>query len=160
MNQNEAMQKMQEVLAQEEALVLEHFTNEDALMLGLEMIEKAKRENKAIAIDITRHNHRLFHAALEGTSADNDRWIARKQANCYQFGHSSLFLHYKLQKDQMSYEEKYALSSADFADVGGAMPVYVKSVGLVGAVGVSGLAHTDDHNFVRESLQWLKEKQN
>lgn len=158
MNQ-EAIAKMKELEAEECRLTLTSFTNDDALTLGNYMVEKAKKENKAIAIDITRHNHCLFHAALPGTTPDNDRWIARKQANCYQFAHSSLFMHYKLKRDDTTYEEKYALSSADFADVGGAIPVFVDSVGLVGAVGVSGLAHTEDHAFVKESLLWLKEQQ-
>ena len=29
-------------------------------------------------IDIRRHGHQLFHAALPGTTPDNDRWIERK----------------------------------------------------------------------------------
>ena len=41
-------------------------------------VETARRENKVVTIDVTVNGQQLFHAALPGTSPDNDQWVQRK----------------------------------------------------------------------------------
>src|SRR6476661_4756929 len=63
---------------QERRLQFTRFTNDDAWALGSLLVTMARDRELPIAIDIRRHGHQLFHAALPGTHPDNDRWIERK----------------------------------------------------------------------------------
>ena len=69
---------MKEIDEQEARLRFDSFTNEDALTIGLMLVEKAKEESRKIAIDIARSGQQIFRYAFEGTSPDNDFWIAGK----------------------------------------------------------------------------------
>src|SRR5207253_4667884 len=69
----------QRVEAEERELVFERFTNDDALELGLLLVEKARSRQLAIAIDVERGGQRLFHFAAAGTTPDNAAWIERKK---------------------------------------------------------------------------------
>jgi uncharacterized protein (UPF0303 family) len=64
--------------AQERQLTFTRFDNTDAWRLGSAMVAAATKRSLPITIDIRRHGHQLFHAALPGTAPDNDAWIERK----------------------------------------------------------------------------------
>ncbi len=67
-----------ELTAEEEELQLSRFTNDDAWALGSALVARGQAERLPIAIEVSRHSHQLFHAALTGATPDNDAWIARK----------------------------------------------------------------------------------
>ena len=69
----------QRVEADERELVFDAFTNDDALELGLSLVERARQRQLAIAIDVERSGQRLFHFAAAGTTPDNAAWIERKK---------------------------------------------------------------------------------
>jgi uncharacterized protein (UPF0303 family) len=64
---------------QEEKCEFTSFTSEDALQLGLLLIENVKPYKKSVVIDITLNGHQLFRYAMNGTSKDNDEWVRRKK---------------------------------------------------------------------------------
>jgi uncharacterized protein (UPF0303 family) len=64
--------------AQERSLVFTRFDNADAWRLGSAMVAAATERELAVTIDIRRHGQQLFHAALPGTTPENDSWIERK----------------------------------------------------------------------------------
>jgi uncharacterized protein (UPF0303 family) len=137
---------------QEEVLQFTEFTNETALALGLALVETARGEGKSVTIDICRNGQQLFHCALPGTSADNDEWIKRKNRVVNRFGHSSFFMGIYYKSKDSTIQESAYLDPNRFAPHGGAFPITVRNVGLVGTVTVSGLPQEEDHDLVVRAL--------
>ena len=144
---------LDELAAEEAELQFAAFTEDDAWTLGSAMVATARAASAPVAIDITRHGHQLFHAALPGSSPDNDRWIERKARVVDRFGHSSLYMRTLCARDGSTLEEKFLLDGREFAAHGGAFPLLVRGVGPVGTVVVSGLPQVDDHRMVVAALR-------
>jgi uncharacterized protein (UPF0303 family) len=136
----------EELLAQEAELQFERFDNDTALALGQALVAAARQADLAVTVDVRRGEQQLFHAALAGTAADNDAWIERKNRVVRRFGHSSFYVGTLLGDATM--EEKFLLDGTRFAAHGGAFPVIVRDVGMVGTVTVSGLPQVEDHRLV------------
>lgn len=147
-----------ELKKQEEILQFTEFTSDTALQIGMRLIEKAKKENFAITIDITRSGHQLFHYAFEGTTPDNDAWIIRKNRVVNRFHTSSLYIGTKLKFDSKTIEEKYHISSQEYCPYGGAFPIIIKNVGVVGTISSSGIKQITEHNLIVEVLSEFLQK--
>ncbi|MCR8633056.1 heme-degrading domain-containing protein [Paenibacillus radicis (ex Xue et al. 2023)] len=146
-------QQLESLLQEEEQLQFTQFTNEMAFQIGCTMVERMKLENKHITIDITRNGQQLFHYAFPKTSADNDQWVRRKGNVATRFGHSSHYISTYLKSIQKNIQERYYVDPADYAASGGAFPIIVKDVGVVGAIAVSGLAQEEDHSLVTSVIK-------
>ena len=142
-----------ELAAEEEELRFDSFTNDDAWDLGAALVAAARRDGAPVAVDVSRHGHQLFHAALPGTSPDNDSWIERKTRVVHRFGHSSLYVRQASIERGTTFEAEFGLDPALYAAHGGAFPVVVRSVGPVGAVVVSGLPQLEDHRMVVAAIR-------
>ncbi|WP_409496597.1 heme-degrading domain-containing protein [Amycolatopsis sp. cmx-11-12] len=139
--------------AQEERLVFRRFDNETALELGAHLLAAARDRALPVTISVRRGGQRLFHAALPGTSADNDAWIDRKSRVVDRYGHSSFLVGERFRAKGTTFEADSRLDPDLYAAHGGVFPVIVDGVGPVGTVGVSGLPQADDHAFVVEQLE-------
>ena len=144
---------IEELKSQEEQLQFQKFNSETALELGLILVELAKSAKQVITIDITRNGHQLFHYACEGTGPDNDQWIIRKNRVVNRFNKSSLLVGANLRNSGKTMEETYLLSSLEFAAHGGAFPIRIKEVGVVGTITVSGLPQVEDHALVVKAIR-------
>ena len=144
---------MAELVAQEQRLHFTRFDNDDAWRLGCLLVEIARERSLAVTVDVRRGEQQLFHCALPGTSADNDAWIERKIRVVRRFGSSSYLVGQKFRDQGSSVEEKSRLDPDRYAAHGGAFPVLVAGVGLVGTVAVSGLPQLEDHLLVVEALE-------
>lgn len=143
--------KLEAIKKQEEMLQFEHFSNEDAISIGLKIIELAKRAGKGVAIDISRNRVTLFHAAMDGTNGTNELWMKRKKNTIYFFENSSL--NYQTETDLDNKEIiKSGLNNIEYASAGGAFPVKLKGTGFVGAVIVSGLKGAEDHDLAAHAI--------
>ncbi len=120
------MAELDDLLREERELQVETFTNDDAWWLGIRLV---------------------------GTAADDDAWIERKVAVVRRFGHSSLYVCRALQAEGRTIQEKFLLDEAEYAPHGGAFPITVRGVGVVGVVTVSGLSQEEDHQLVVEVLR-------
>jgi uncharacterized protein (UPF0303 family) len=137
----------------EQRLRLPGFDNDDAWRLGIVLVEIAAARRAPVTIDLRRGVQQLFHYALPGTNADNDAWIRRKTAVVDRFGSSSFLVGRRCVADGSTFEEQFRLDRDQFAAHGGAFPVLVRGVGMVGTVAVSGLPEAEDHELVVEGLE-------
>jgi len=142
-----------ELEAQEARLQLTRFDNDDAWRLGSLLVQLCREGGHPVAIDIRRGEQQLFHYALPGSSADNDAWIERKIRVVRRYGESSYLVGQRFRDNGGSFEEKSRLDPDRFAAHGGAFPLRVVDVGVVGTVAVSGLPQIADHLLVVAALE-------
>ena len=141
------------LLEQERRIQFRAFTNATAWQVGAQLAERGRAEQLPITIDICRNGQQLFHYALPETSADNDMWIVRKNRVVNRFGHSSYYMGTLLKSLDSTIEEKFLLDPREYAAHGGAFPIIIAEVGVVGTVTVSGLAQSADHQLVVSALE-------
>jgi uncharacterized protein (UPF0303 family) len=146
-------QELKRVEAEERELVLPSFDHDDALELGLAIVEKARARSLPIAVDIERCGQRLFHVAMPGSAPDNAHWIERKKRLVNRTFQSSYATGLRLRVQQRTLAEMLYLDEKDYAPHGGCVPVVVRGVGFVGTVTVSGLPQREDHELAVEALR-------
>jgi len=146
-------EELRRVEAEERELVLESLDNDDALELGLSLVELARTRQLPIAIDVERSGQRLFHAAMPGAAPDNFHWIERKKRLVNRTYHSSYATGLKLRVKQRTLAEEMYLDERDYAPHGGCLPLVVRRVGFVGTLTISGLPQRDDHLLAVEALR-------
>ena len=144
---------LSELAAQETELQLPGFPTAAAWPLGSPLVARPQAEQLPVAIEISRHSHQLFHAALPGATPDNDTWIARKAATVHRFGHSSLYVGQRSREAGTTFEAEFGLDPQQYIAHGGGFPVIVRDVGPVGVVVVSGLPQVEDHAMVVAALR-------
>ena len=137
----------------EQRLVFTRFDNADAWHLGCLLVDLATGRDLPIAVDIRRGTQQLFHAELPGSTADNDGWIARKVRAVERYGASSYLVGRRLAAKGQTLDAAMGVDPALFAAHGGAFPIRVPEVGVVGVVTVSGLPQADDHALVVEAVE-------
>lgn len=146
-------QELHRVEAEERELVLDSFDNEDALDLGLALVEKARAGKLPIAVDVERCGQRLFHAAMPGSAPDNAHWIERKKRLVNRTFHSSYSTGLRLRVEQKTLAALMYLDENEYAPHGGCVPLVVAGVGFVGTVTVSGLPQREDHALAVATLR-------
>ncbi|GAB2482928.1 heme-degrading domain-containing protein [Promicromonospora xylanilytica] len=144
-----------EVEAQEAELALTTFTHDQAWRLGVRLVELATERDLSVTVDIRKGTQQVFHAARPGTTPDNDSWIERKVRVVYRFGASSYLVGLRARAKDRDFNADHGLAFQEYSAHGGAFPVRVEGVGIVGVVTVSGLAQQDDHALVVEALREL-----
>lgn len=144
---------LKQLLQEEQEIQFGKFNENTAWKIGCLLVEHSMREGLPVTIDITRGEHQLFHASLQGTSPDNDEWIKRKVRLVYRLGHSSYYMGQLLKSKGKAIEEAYLISESQYAPHGGCFPIIVKDVGVIGTVTVSGLQQEEDHKLVVQTLR-------
>ena len=102
--------------AQEARLILNRFTEDDALALGQILVDLARKDHLGVVIDIRTPNRTLFHAALPGSAPINDNW-ARRKSNTVLATHKSSLLNHFENAESSSTLGKHGLDHADDAEV-------------------------------------------
>jgi len=138
---------------QQERLQFTTFTHDDAWRLGSLLVGLAQERSLGITIDITKGDQQVFHAAMPGTTADNDDWIARKIRTVRRYAASSFLVGRRHVAAGTNFTEVTGLPLALYAAHGGCFPIVIRDAGLVGTVTVSGLPQADDHALVVEALE-------
>lgn len=138
---------------QERRLVFPRFSYEDAWILGNILVKLGMERDLPIAIDIMRGEQKMFHAALPGSTANNDSWIDRKARVVREHGESSLLVGARARLKGKPFEEQPVNDPRLQAAAGGCFPVNLAGSGTVGTVAVSGLPQYDDHALVVEAIE-------
>ncbi|MET8712164.1 heme-degrading domain-containing protein [Streptomyces sp. NPDC004735] len=142
-----------ELIAQERRLTLPRFGYDDAYALGGLLVELARERHAPVAIDIRRGGQQMFHAALPGSSADNDAWIDRKRRVVERYGESSYLVGTRFRAKGTTFEQSSRLDPDTYAAHGGSFPIAVEGAGMIGSVTVSGLPQAEDHALVVRALE-------
>jgi uncharacterized protein (UPF0303 family) len=137
----------------ERRLTFDRFDHPDAWALGRLLVEMATGRELPVAVDVRRGRQQMFHAALPGSVADNDEWIRRKVRVVERYGASSYLVGRRLAAQGKVLDAGMGVDPARYAAHGGAFPVRVPHVGVVGVVTVSGLPQADDHALVVEAIE-------
>lgn len=143
----------------EHSTALPKFSDEIAFDLGTFIRSQARKlfPNKCITIDITLPNrHCLFRCtSINGSSLDNDNWVERKQNTVFKFNHSTYFI--RMKKGSIPLEERFFISSKEYAFHGGAVPIYLENVTFpIGCLTISGLKQDEDHFLATSALLEFK----
>lgn len=136
---------MRNVIAQEKEFVFETFTNKDALIFGLKVLEIVEKEQlKNVRIRVKYDGDIVFQYMMDGKKGDI--WLNRKEKTVMESGHSSLYV--------FEHESEYAYmkDNDDYAVCGGGFPIIVNGE-LKGCFITSGLAHEEDHDLIIKALK-------
>jgi uncharacterized protein (UPF0303 family) len=139
--------------AEHEELQFLRFGFDEAWEIGQNLVAQARSDKLPIAVDVSLNGQTIFHVGLPGSSPDNDQWLLRKSRIVQRFHQSSLFFATQLRVKGRTLPGDYGISLAEYAASGGAFPVRVRDVGVVGSIAVSGLKDTEDHRMVVEAIR-------
>lgn len=142
---------LETVLVQEEALQFDHFTAEDGWRLGSLVREHVLRHGGNAAVDVTAFGVQLFRATVGIATPNNTRWIHRKAAVVMETWKSSLRMLLEMHLSGRTLEE-FGLRVEDYVLSGGSFPIRLRGQGVVGAVTVSGLPQTHDHQMAVDAV--------
>lgn len=145
-----------QIKEEEESVGFTRFDYRDAWQVGTRLVELSAERRHPVAVGIVFGEQRVFQAALVGSSAENDDWLARKFRVVAKHDSSSYAVKCLSHSSGTDYYAETGYSPADFALSGGAVPLRVNG-SLIGAVGVSGLREEDDHALVIEVLRGYAE---
>ncbi len=152
---NQEISNPQEMLAtivtQEETLRLQRFTAQDGWQLGLAARELAIAHGGSVAVDVTIGNVQVFRCTVGMATPNNARWIRRKTNVVMDSWKSSLRVMLELQQSGRTMAE-FGWSNEDFVLSGGGFPLHVLGMGVVGAITLSGLPQTHDHQLAVDAL--------
>lgn len=143
-----------ELMAEQADLIFPRFAESEAWALGNILVGLASAGAMPVVINIRTANRTLFHAALPGSAGLNDLWARRKSNTALLFQEPSMLVTTRL-RDRGETLDKHGLDTADHADSGGAVPIVVAGVGVVGVATVSGLPQLDDHKLVVRGIRAL-----
>ena len=137
---------------QERKLRFAHFSNKDALDLGLFITNRIYQDEMALAVAIRRLNGTIIYQHLtDGTNHINQNWMERKFQTVSYFERSSLGA-WALEALSGETVDVHGLSKSDFVFVGGGFPIRLQTGEMVAVLTVSNLYHVDDHRFIVKVL--------
>jgi uncharacterized protein (UPF0303 family) len=146
-----------DLMKQEEEFSFSSFNNDDAIALGQEMLKIATSQKAPVIVQVRIGQQIIFHAALTGSSTENDWWINRKARVVEKFNHSSMYVRVSFEEKNQTFEEHSGLDNELYAAHGGGFPIIVTGQGVVGVALVSGLPQVEDHKMIIQGLTNFKQ---
>jgi len=147
-----------QLLSQEKELALNSFSNEDAILLGQEILKLALAQKAPVIVEVRNLENTLFKASLTGSNSENEWWIKRKCRVVEKFQHSSMYVRVMFEEKHETFEEHSGLPDEEYAAHGGGFPIFLNNGALVGIAAVSGLPQVEDHNMLVKGIQEFLKK--
>ena len=156
---SEPAERIAAIDAADLGLKMSRFTADDAWALGSHLRAVAAHRKAPVAILIrSSSGATLFAASLDGASADNSKWAARKVATALWFERCSMAIGLEFKLRGLTLAD-FALPAEDYTIAPGAFPLRVAGAGCVAAIAMSGLSGADDHELVMDAIGWLLQQQ-
>ncbi|MBT2760309.1 heme-binding protein [Paenibacillus sp. ISL-20] len=137
----------------ETELILPDFTNDNALELGLIIINHAKAQNVPVGILIERNNVPIFNFLMDGTSKEYIQWLYRKKMIVDHYNKSSAFIAARFSPKEIASEVNWLISPLESQVLGGSLPLCIKNVGMVRSITVASTSGILDHEYVIEGVR-------
>lgn len=138
---------IKQIIEQERGLVFERFDEDMAFAIGAHVRETAKAAGQGIAVGVWLWDRPLFLGMTAGASLHNITWAERKVGTVRMLHKSSYRLVLERGDKPRLLEDTWAADPKSYAIAGGAFPIVVKGLGMVGAVSTSGLPEREDHGY-------------
>lgn len=149
---------VEEILDQERDAVLPSFSVDDAHWLGRHIVELAGSHAPDVTVNVRHGRRRVFMEAGADTALDNESWVERKSNVVERLDMASLRANREWGGDEEAFYANKAVERSAYAIHGGAFPIRVRGVGLVGVATCSGLVSEADHTLVLRGVLDLKER--
>ena len=147
------------LLAEEQLLLLPSLDNSDCIEIGQIATELATSQSLPIAIQVRLGDWIIYHAALPGSTPENDWWIGRKARVVNLKKHSTMYERVLAQEQGIDWHKENNLLDETHAIHGGGLALKTKDQGFLGTLLISGLPHIEDHLFgVKVLTEFLARK--
>ena len=141
------------IIAEQEAkLVFDRFDEDVAYAIGSLIREEGKAIGKGLVAGVFTWDRTLFWGATAGSTSANWSWGTRKVGLVKAMFKSSYRVVLERGDKPRLLEPQWGMEPTQYAIAGGAFPIRVNGVGIIGAVAVSGLHERDDHEFARSAI--------
>jgi uncharacterized protein (UPF0303 family) len=149
----------QQLLQEEQVLMLPSLDNSDCIEIGQIATELGTSQSLPIAIQVKLGDWIIYHAALPGSTPENDWWIGRKARVVKLKKHSTLYERVLAQEQGIDWHKENNLLDETHAIHGGGIALKTKDRGFLGTLLISGLPHVEDHLFgVKVLTEFLARK--
>ena len=140
------------IVEQEAKLVFDGFDEDKAYEIGTFIREDGKAIGKGLVAGVFTWDRTLFWGATPGSTSANWSWATRKVGLVKIMFKSSYRVVLERGDKPRLLEPQWGMEPTQYAIAGGAFPIRVTGVGIIGAVAVSGLHERDDHEFARSAI--------
>ena len=148
-----------EVLSQEIESTLPYFNLSLVDKLVNEIKKSTSSENfENICILISLNRRKVYFRSGKNTSSENNMWINKKLNTVEAFDHSTFYKKAVYAGNEAKFYQDTGFSPKEFTIGGGGFPIFVKDVGTVGSLIISGLTDFEDHQLAYDSLISLKKE--
>ena len=135
------------LLAEEQLLLLPSLDNSDCIEIGQIATELATSQSLPIAIQVRLGDWIVYHAALPGSTPENDWWIGRKARVVNLKKHSTMYERVLAQEQGIDWHKENNLLDETHAIHGGGLALKTKDQGFLGTMLISGMPQVEDHLF-------------
>jgi uncharacterized protein (UPF0303 family) len=139
------------VCEQEQRVQFYAFDENAAFSIGSAIRERGLALGLPLVIDIRINERRLFFSALPGSTISLANWVGRKMNTVRVFNKSTYRMVLEKPRPDYVFEPAHNLPASEYVVVGGAFPITIGNVGVVGSMGVAGAHMRDDHGMVVEA---------